>query len=278
MKKTFIISAGLILLCHATWAETGFHSSLAASYGTGFLRVEPATGMPKGHFNIGLNVRGFAYTPQGANHPYRGGSLVLGMDYGIIDNLAVRLWVPYYLDMDPDWDNRENGLGDIGIGLKYSVKDVFAIQHFLLTGTGKGLYGPDNGEGRFRYFTTGGADFGVKATLSYNIENMKLTGVGVYINHGTKDLYIGQIGASFDLEKIQPFVEFTAEDRGGLAIDDADCGPDIGYITPGMVLIPNQNLSILLALDVRMTLGEFFGGLHLCFEGDYTEKGQGNEG
>ncbi|OYD17054.1 hypothetical protein CH333_02050 [candidate division WOR-3 bacterium JGI_Cruoil_03_44_89] len=262
MHRIFIISVGLILLCCLVRAETGFYPSPLASYGTGFLRVEPATGIPGRTLNIVPTVRGFTYTPRGAGNPYRGGSLVLGMDYGIVDNFAVRLWVPFYLDMEPDWDNKAGGFGDVRIGLKYSVEDVFAIQNFLLVPTGKGLLGPENGEGRFRYFTTGGVDFGVKAILSYDIENVKLSGGGEYIHHGLKDLYIGQLGASFDLEKFQPFVEFVGEDRGGFDGDDGECAPDISYITPGLVFNPNPNLSILFAIDVRVTWAVLFGGVY----------------
>jgi hypothetical protein len=51
MRKVW--SAGICILLTVTmvWGYTGF------------LRVEPATGMPKGNFDIGLLARGFTYTP-----------------------------------------------------------------------------------------------------------------------------------------------------------------------------------------------------------------------
>jgi len=226
---------------------------------TGFLRMEPATGMPKGGFDIGLLARGFTYTPQGATDAYNGGRLVLGMDYGIIDNLAVGLWVPYLGDFNPDLDNKEMGLGDIGIGVKYSIADIFAIEPFLLTGTGKDVYGPNNGEGRFRYFTTGGVDAGVRGAMSYEIANVTLTGGVGYIYHSAKrtpdnaDQYIGQLGVSYDLGKVQPFVELIGEELGGFEGDNPVFGPERAYLTPGVVFKPNSNLSLLLAVDVDVS-------------------------
>ncbi|MEA3431804.1 MAG: OmpA family protein [candidate division WOR-3 bacterium] len=226
---------------------------------TGFLRVEPATGMPKGSFNIGLLARGFSYTPEGATDAYNGGRLVLGMDYGVIDNLAIGLRVPYRGDFEPDWDNRKTGLGDVGIGVKYSIADIFAIEPFLLTGTGKDVYGPNNGEGRFRYFTTGGVDAGVRGAMSYKIANVTLTGGVGYIYHSAKrtpdnaDQYIGQLGVSYDLGKVQPFVELIGEDLGGFEVDNPVFGPERAYLTPGVVFKPNSNLSLLLAVDVDVS-------------------------
>ena len=226
---------------------------------TGFLRVEPATGMPKGGFDIGLLVRGFTYTPQGATDAYNGGRVVLGMDYGIIDNFAIGLWVPYWGDFNPDWNNREMGLGDIGIGAKYSIADIFAIEPFLLTGTGKDVYGPNNGEGRFRYFTTGAMDYGARAALSFNIGKLRLTGGVGYIYHSAKrtpinaDQYIGQVGVSYDLGKVQPFVELIGEELGGFEGDNPVFGPERAYLIPGVVFKPNSNLSLLLAVDVDVS-------------------------
>lgn len=226
---------------------------------TGFLRMEPATGMPKGGFDIGLLARGFTYTPQGATDAYNGGRLVLGMDYGIIDNLAVGLWIPYLGDFNPDLNNKEVGLGDIGIGVKYSIADIFAIEPFLLTGTGKDVYGPNNGEGRFRYFTTGGVDAGVRGAMSYEIANVNLTGGVGYIYHSAKrtpdnaDQYIGQLGVSYDLGKVQPFVELIGENLGGFGGDNPVFGPERAYLTPGVVFKPNSNLSLLLAVDVDVS-------------------------
>jgi outer membrane protein OmpA-like peptidoglycan-associated protein len=259
MRK--IWSAGMCILLAATMVR-GY---------TGFLRVEPTTRIPKGNFDIGLLARGFTYTPEGATDAYNGGRVVLGIGYGILDNLAVGLWAPYLWDLEPNWDNRENGLGDIGICLKYNlaITDIFAIEPFLLTGSGKGVVGPDDGEGRFRYFTTGGVDFGVRAALSYKVGNVRLTGSGAYIYHSAKrdpdnaDQFIGQLGACYDLGKFQPFVEFTGEDRGGLESDNAAIfGPDWAYITPGVSFNPNPNLSLLLAVDVDVSgvSEEYFGG------------------
>ncbi len=255
---------------------------------TGFLRVEPATGMQGGSFDIGLLARGFSYIPEGVTDTYNGGRVVLSMEYGIVDNFSIGVWVPYLGDFKSDFDNRKAGLGDVGIGLKLSIADIFAIEPFLLTGTGKDVYGPTNGEGFFRYFTTGARDYGARTALSFSIGSIRVTGSGAYIYHSVKrtpdiaDQYIGQVGISYDIGKLQPFVEFTGEDRAGLEDDrSAIFGPDRAYITPGLSINPTPNFSILLAVDVnaRDISKRFFGGEYPAdWRNDYyVTSGPGKE-
>ncbi|MCK4329573.1 hypothetical protein KAX02_06990 [candidate division WOR-3 bacterium] len=263
MNKIIII----ILLTHLSTialSETYYNTSPAIMGNTGFLRVEPAIGIKEGIFSIGLALRGFNYSPNNESCNYTGGSLMIGLDYGMEDNVSLRFWMPHYLDAKSNLSHRESGFGDIGIGLKYSIDDIFAIEPIIILPTGNGIFGPEKGEGKFRYFTTGRIDIGVKAAITYTTENILLTVGGGYIYHGTIDKYIGSLGLSFDFGKIKPFIDLIAGDRGGFGTDESTIsGPDLAYLTPGFVYNLNPDLSILFGIDIRVNWEELFGGEYL---------------
>ncbi|MCK4329571.1 carboxypeptidase-like regulatory domain-containing protein [candidate division WOR-3 bacterium] len=263
MKKLLFISLSLLLLSPTAFSEPGFDISPASIANSGFLRLEPATGIPQGNFSIGLALRGFNYDPEEETQTYRGGSLTLGLDYGIVDNLSARLWMPFYLDIKTNWSCRDIGFGDVGIGLKYSINDILSIEPYIITPLGKGILGPEEGEGQFRSFTTGRVDLGVKTALSYKIQDIRFTAGGAYIYHGLDDKYIGQFGVCYELGEFRPFIEVIGEDRAGFNTDDSEkYGSDIMYLTPGLVYNPFSNLSLLFAVDIRISWEEYFGGTH----------------
>ncbi len=264
MNRIFII---IILLTHLSTialSETYYNTSPAIMGNMGFLRVEPAIGIKKGTFSIGLALRGFNYSPNNESSNYTGGSLMIGLDYVMEDNVSLRFWMPHYLDAKSNLSHRESGFGDIGIGLKYSIDDIFAIEPIIIIPTGNGIFGPEKGEGKFRYFTTGRIDIGVKVAITYKKENVLLTVGGGYIYHGTIDKYIGTLGLSFDFKKIKPFIDLIVGDRGGFGTDESTIsGPDLAYLTPGFVYNLNPDLSLLFGIDIRVNWEELFGGEYL---------------
>ncbi len=257
-KKLFSIIC-LNILFSLAWGVTLFNSSITQTKGSGFLRVEPAMGTPQGRFTIGFALRGFNYHPSGVSHSYSGGNLTLGIDYGIIQNLSGRLWLPYYLDIGKD--RKENGLGDIGIGLRYTVRDFLSVEPLIIVPSGRGIFGPDEGEGVFRYFTTGRIDPGLGISFSHRMDDFRFTASGTYLYHGSGNQYIAGLGVCYEKDNVRPFLEFVAEDRGGFNEDDpTSFGPDIAYITPGLAYKAMPDLILSLGLDIRVRWEELFGG------------------
>ncbi len=260
MRKAWSAGVCVFLIATMAWGHTGF------------LRVQPASGIPGGGFSIGLIGRGFSYTSDFDDSTYTGGSARFSLEYALIDGFSIIASLPLYADMFGD--ESKYGMGDAQIGIRYSIADIVSIAPFVLTGTGQD-------KGLFRYYTSGAVDGGVDIALSLNMGNIRFTGGGGYVYHGVKrepdnpDEYVGRIGVTLDLENIKPFVEFVGRDQGGFGEDNSDFGPDIAYITPGVSFNPTPTLSLLLAVDIGIDLGKsdylpYWGGNYIKpWENDY---------
>lgn len=269
------------------------HPNTDASYG--LFRSISADNGSAGHFHIGFYGRTFAETRDArivgdstgeANHT--GHDLFFGLGYAITDNFSFNVASSFHGDgvdyTNIDYNRASMGLGNTKIGFKLglgSERIKFGVNPFISLPTGADrstalenksypvfgdAYGNDGGV--FRYFSSGGTDYGVIGLLTINANPIVLDFNLGYVDKNKNDDVLGwrnnytiyNVALSLCLGSVVPFIEiggidFSGEDEFITFTDDPLFGPNAVFVTPGISFRPG-NFNINLAADIRAWEGE----------------------
>lgn len=183
------------------------------------------------------------------------------------------------------WNRSSLGLGDTKVGLKFTVTELieemstepakaleyfdFALYPMVLINTGQEWdstleYASDfsretmrNEGGVYRYFTTGGLDYGALGLLTLRTKTdvpYRLYLNGGYVKHtlndgsSSADEWVYGIGAEVGFAYFQPFVEFTGSMRKGDIF-----GPNAYYVSPCLRFSTPFGLNIDLGSSIRLS-------------------------
>ncbi len=267
------------------------HPNFEASYG--LIRSISADNGSAGHFHTGFYLRAFYEKREAAlvgdstgEAVHGGGDIFFGFGYSITDYLSFDVSSSYHGDgvdyEETDYNRASTGFGDTKVGLKLgfgSQTIKYGLYPFVSFPTGH-----DRGEiadtassfpifndayanpgGVFRYFSSGGTDYGAIGLFTFRTGAMIVDlNLGYVLRNKDGGLRsnasIYNAALSWDLGDVVPFIEMSGIDYSGkdqliTFADDSVFGPNEVYITPGVSFRPGH-FNINFAVDIRAWEGE----------------------
>jgi len=278
-----------ILLAVATLIYA--HPNFEASYG--LIRTISADNGSAGHFHTGFYLRGFSEKREAAlvgdstgEAVHGGGDIFFGFGYSITDYLSFNVSSSYHGDgvdyEETDYNRASIGFGDTKVGLKLGFGGEtikYGLYPFVSFPTGSDRGATEdtvssypifndayaNPGGVFRYFSSGGTDYGAIGLFTVRTGAMIVDlNLGYVLRNKEGGLRsnasIYNAALSWDLGDVVPFIEMSGIDYGGkdqffTFTDDSVFGPNEVYITPGVSFRPGH-FSINFAVDIRAWEGE----------------------
>ena len=268
------------------------HPNFEASYG--LIRSISADNGSAGHFHTGFYLRAFTekreatlYNDSTGEAVHGGGDIFFGFGYSITDYLSFNVSSAYHGDgvdwEETDYNRASTGFGDTKVGLKLGLgsKTIkYGLYPFVSIATGHDRGPIDttklasypifndayaNPGGVFRYFSSGGTDYGAIGLLTLRTGAMIVDlNLGYVLRNKAGGLRsnasIYNAALSWDLGDVVPFIEMSGIDYSGkdqliTFADDSVFGPNEVYITPGVSFRPGH-FNIDFAVDIRAWEGE----------------------